>query len=49
MAINDALQWADVINPDPAAAQRYAGLAPAIPIRWYSTVEASSWLVSDRP
>jgi hypothetical protein len=39
IATNDSLEWADVINPAPAAAQRYAGLAPAIPVRWYSTVD----------
>jgi hypothetical protein len=39
IATNDSLEWADVINPAPTAAQRYAGLAPAIPIRWYSTVD----------
>jgi len=29
---NKNLAWADVINPDPASAQRYAGLKPALPI-----------------
>jgi hypothetical protein len=39
MAANENLQWADVINTSPAAAQRYAGLAPASAIRWYSSVD----------
>jgi hypothetical protein len=46
IAVNDSLKWADVINPDPAASQRYAGLAPAIPIRWYSTVD--KFMTSER-
>jgi hypothetical protein len=39
IATNGHLRWADVINPSPDAARRYAGLAPAIPIRWYPSVE----------
>jgi len=35
LAVNSSVRWADIVNPDPAAAERYAGLSPAIPIRWY--------------
>lgn len=35
LAGNAHIPWLDVIDPAPAAAQRYAGLAPAIPVRWY--------------
>jgi hypothetical protein len=39
IAENRKLKWADVINPDPASAQRYAGLKPVVPIRWYPSPE----------
>lgn len=39
MATNRALRWADVINPAADAAGRYAGLAPAVPVRWYPSVK----------
>jgi hypothetical protein len=39
IAGNDVLPFADVVDPAPAAAQRYAGLAPAIPIRWYPSLD----------
>jgi hypothetical protein len=38
VATNGGLKWADIINPAPASAQRYAGLAPALPIRWYPSL-----------
>ena len=40
LAENANLKWADVINPAPESAQRYAGLAPAVPIRWYPTLSS---------
>jgi hypothetical protein len=39
IATNPNLQWADVINPAAVSAHRYAGLAPAIPIRWYPSLD----------
>jgi hypothetical protein len=40
LAANGTVAWVDVINPAPAAAERYAGLAPSLPVRWYPTLEA---------
>jgi hypothetical protein len=40
IASNANLRWTDVINPAPAAAQRYAALAPRTPVRWYPSVES---------
>src|SRR5438309_1143813 len=40
MAVSPNLRWADVVNPDPSSAQRYAGLAPAVPIRWYPRLDS---------
>lgn len=40
LAANTTIRWLDVIDPAAAAAQRYAGLGPAIPVRWYSRAEA---------
>jgi hypothetical protein len=40
LAQNDAVQWIDVIDPGAAAASRYAGLAPAFPVRWYPSLTA---------
>lgn len=40
LATNENIKWADVVNPAPAAAQRYAGLAPAIPIRWFPSLNS---------
>jgi hypothetical protein len=40
LAANSAVQWLDVVDPAPASAQRYAGLAPSVPIRWYPKLEA---------
>jgi hypothetical protein len=39
MATNESLEWADVINPAPQSAHRYASLAPAVPIRWYPSLD----------
>src|SRR5207245_1950698 len=39
IAANEGLWWADVINPAPEAAERYAGLSPRIPIRWYPELQ----------
>lgn len=39
VALNNTLQWADVVNPSPDSARRYAALAPAIPVRWYPSPE----------
>lgn len=40
LARNRSLSWIDVIDPAPAAAQRYAALAPALPVRWYPSADA---------
>jgi len=32
---NAALQRIDVINPAPSSAGRFAGVSPALPVRWY--------------
>jgi hypothetical protein len=39
IALNNRVRWADVVNPSPDAARRYAALAPAIPVRWYPSPE----------
>jgi hypothetical protein len=40
LATNSTVRWLDIIDPAPTSAQRYAGLAPAVPIRWYPRLEA---------
>ncbi len=40
LAGNPGIEWLDVIDPAPASAQRYAGLAPAVPVRWYPRLNA---------
>lgn len=39
IARNPNLRWVDVVDPSSAAAQRYAGLAPSVPIRWYPSLK----------
>jgi hypothetical protein len=39
LAANDQVRWVDVVNPGPESAARYAGLAPATPVRWFSSPE----------
>lgn len=36
----NGLNWIDVVNPDPASAQRFAGLLGTRPTRWYPSVDA---------
>jgi hypothetical protein len=40
LAANSTVEWLDIIDPAPASAQRYAGLTPAVPVRWYPTPNA---------
>jgi len=40
IASNRGLDWIDVVNPDPAAAERYCGIAPKRRLRRYPTVDA---------
>jgi hypothetical protein len=40
LARNSRVKWLDVVDPGPASAARYAGLAPGLPVRWYSGLEA---------
>ena len=40
LAKNRSIEWLDVIDPSAAVAARYAGLAPAIPIRWFPSAES---------
>jgi hypothetical protein len=32
---NRQIDWVDVVNPSPAAAARFAAVAPTLPLRWY--------------
>jgi hypothetical protein len=38
LAQNEVIRWLDVIDPSAAAASRYAGLSPSVPIRWYPSL-----------
>jgi hypothetical protein len=38
VAANRDLRSLDVVNPSPGAAHRYASLGPAMPVRWYPTL-----------
>jgi hypothetical protein len=38
LAQNDEIRWLSVIDPAAAAASRYAGLSPAVPVRWYPSL-----------
>lgn len=42
LAKNRQVEWLDVIDPSPAAAERYAGLSPALPVRWYPSLQKFS-------
>jgi hypothetical protein len=46
LAANTKAAGVDVINPAAEAAARYAGLAPAVPVRWYP--DTASFFTSDR-
>ncbi len=37
---NDSLNWIDLVNPDPAAAERYARAFPRLPMRRYASLAA---------
>jgi hypothetical protein len=37
---NEKLPWVDIVNPAPASAGRFAGVAGSVPIRWYPTLES---------
>ncbi|MGH2971554.1 MAG: hypothetical protein ACRDLE_05395 [Gaiellaceae bacterium] len=38
LARNDRLRWIDLVNPDPAAAERFARAFPSAPLRRYSSL-----------
>jgi hypothetical protein len=39
LAANEQVSWIDVVNPGPESAARYAGLSPAVPVRWYPSLD----------
>ena len=39
IARNEALEWVDLVNPDPTAAERYARVFPRLPLRQYATLD----------
>jgi hypothetical protein len=47
LARNDRLTWIDLVNPDPAAAERFARVFPEVPVRRYGSL--STFLASRRP